>query len=83
MKPKDEPTGLDSPRNGRRAFWGVAVVCAVLALADLFYTKHVHYAFESRFAFYGLFGFVACFFLVLAAKELRKVVMRREDYYDR
>jgi hypothetical protein len=54
-----------------------------LALADLFYTKHVHYAFENRFAFYGLFGFVACFFLVLAAKELRKVVMRREDYYDR
>ena len=31
---------------------------------------------------YGIFGFVACVALVLIAKQLRKVLMRREDYYD-
>jgi hypothetical protein len=33
--------------------------------------------------FYGLYGFVSCVLLVVAAKELRKVLMRSEDYYDR
>ena len=83
MDPKNEPKGLDSPRTGRRVLWAVAVICAVLALADLFYTKHVHYGWEGWFNFFGLFGFASCAFLALAAKTLRRVVMREEDYYDR
>jgi hypothetical protein len=35
------------------------------------------------FGFYGWFGFVACVALVLIAKQLRRIVMRPEDYYDR
>ncbi|MCH7824691.1 MAG: hypothetical protein IH849_07810, partial [Acidobacteria bacterium] len=35
------------------------------------------------FGFYGFYGFVSCVFLVLAAKQLRKIVGRGEDYYDR
>ena len=30
----------------------------------------------------GLYGFVACVFLVLMAKLLRRILMRPEDYYD-
>jgi len=33
--------------------------------------------------FYSLYGFVACVILVLLAKEMRKLVMRDEDYYER
>jgi hypothetical protein len=75
--------GLDSPRTGRIIFWWIAGICALLAAADLLYRKHVHYPFESWFAFYGAYGFICCFFLVMAARGLRKLVMRDEDYYDR
>jgi hypothetical protein len=83
MKPDNERKGIDSPRNGRRVFWIVCAICTALALSDLFYHKHVHYGWEGWFAFYGLYGFVSCVALVLAARELRKFVIRREDYYDR
>ena len=39
------------------------------------------FAFESFSGFYAFFGLVACVALVLAAKELRKLIMRPEDYY--
>ena len=35
------------------------------------------------FGFYAFFGFIACVALVLIAKQLRRVLLRREDYYDR
>ncbi len=74
---------LDNPRNVAKVFWGLVVVCALLFAADAFYDKHVELEAESWFGFYGIFGFVACVALVLAAKELRKILMRGEDYYDR
>jgi len=76
-------SGLDSPRTGRIILWCVGGVCTLLALADLLYPKHVHYGFEGWFAFYGGLGFISCFFLITAARGLRKLVMRDEDYYDR
>ena len=45
--------------------------------------KHIHFGIQKTPGFYGIYGFVGCVFLVLAAKELRKLVMRSEDYYDR
>ena len=51
-------------------------------LIDPFIHKHGPFAIEHWWGFYGIYGFVGCVFLVLAAKELRKLVMRREDYYD-
>ena len=44
--------------------------------------EHHGFGFESWPGFYALFGFVACVSLVLAARELRKLVMRPEDYYE-
>lgn len=75
--------GLDTPRTGRRIYWALSAVCGLLLLADLLYHKHVHYRWESWFGFFGFFGFFSAFGLVLAAKGLRKVLMRGEDYYDR
>jgi uncharacterized membrane protein len=73
---------LDEPRNVDKIYYGLIGLCAVVAAADIFYHKHVHFEAERLFAAYGLYGFVCCVGLVLAAKELRKLLMRDEDYYD-
>ncbi len=67
---------LDDKRNVDKIVVALVIVCAGLLGADLFYHKHVHFAFE------GWFGFFCCVALVLAAKEMRKLVKRDEDYYD-
>lgn len=73
---------LDDPKNVDKIYWGVILVCAALFLADALYEKHPQFAIEKVFGFYGLYGFVACVGLVLAAKELRRWLMRDEDYYE-
>ena len=73
---------LDDPRNVRTIYRALIAVCALLLLADAVYHKHVILAAEAWFGFYGIFGFVACVGLVLAAKELRKLLKRDETYYD-
>ncbi len=73
---------MDSRRFGTKVFYCIAAICALLAAADLFYSKHVEYAVEGWIGFYGAYGFVSCVLLVLAAVQLRRIVKRGEDYYD-
>jgi hypothetical protein len=82
VPPNEKKYWLDDPRNVTRVYYGVWVICGIAALADLFYDKHVHFFWEKWFNFHGFYGFVGCVFLVLMAKQLRKLVMRDEDYYD-
>ena len=63
---------MDTRAFGIRVFQIVAVLCGALALGDLFYDKHGHYAAEQWFAAYGVYGFVACVALVLAAVQLAR-----------
>ncbi|MXO62475.1 hypothetical protein GRI48_05555 [Altererythrobacter oceanensis] len=58
------------------------VLCAVLVAADFVIHRHVYHPWENLPAFYAIFGFVACVVLVLIATQMRKVLMRDEDYYD-
>jgi hypothetical protein len=74
---------LDHPRNVTklyRSLWGLG---GLLALADLVVHRHAEAGFDGWFGYYAGYGFVACVALVLAAKLLRRAVMRPEDYYDR
>jgi len=80
---------LDDPRNVNKIVYALYVVCVLLVAADLLYHKHLHfhfaderYNFEGWFGFFGFFGFIACVGLVLAAKLMRVVLKRGEDYYD-
>jgi hypothetical protein len=73
---------LDRPENVAKLFWGLVGVCALLGGLDLFLPRHTHFGFEGVPVFYGVFGFTAFFLIVLAGKQLRKVLKRREDYYD-
>ncbi|MBM3572490.1 MAG: hypothetical protein FJX52_09055 [Alphaproteobacteria bacterium] len=80
--PKERNYWLDDPRNVDRLIYGFYVVCGLLLAIDVFVPKHGPFAIEHFFAFYGVFGFVACVALVLIAKQLRRILMRPEDYYD-
>ena len=73
---------FDDPRNVNRLLYGFYGVCVVLLGLDFFLHRHISHSWEGLAGFYALFGFVACVVLVLVAKEMRKVVMRDEDYYD-
>ena len=81
---------LDEKRNVNKIVYSLYAICALLVAADLLYHKHIHfefengkYNFEEWFGFFGFFGFIACVGLVLAAKLLRVIVKRGEDYYDK
>lgn len=80
---EDRKYWLDEPRNVKKVYWSVFVICGLLFVADGFYHKHPHFEAEHWFGFYGIFGFVACVGLVLAAKVLRIILKRPEDYYDK
>lgn len=73
---------LDDPANVKKVVWAVFAVSALLFVLDGFYHKHPHFAVEEFFGFYAIFGFAAFFGIVIAGKYLRKLIMRREDYYD-
>lgn len=83
MTEKTEKKHLfDKPRNVDRLLKGFYVVCIVLVIVDFIVHRHTEMAWEEIPAFYAIYGFVACVVLVLLAKLMRKVVMRKEDYYD-
>ena len=73
---------LDERRNVMRLIWFFAALCVGVLVIDAGFNRKDEFFWEGWFGFYGFFGFIACVALVLAAKELRRLVMRREDYYD-
>jgi hypothetical protein len=80
----DDRKGLfDDPSNVNRIIKILIGVSALTVVADFFYHKHTAYHFQEWIGFDAVYGFVACVLLVLAAKQLRKLLMRPEDYYDR
>jgi len=82
-KNKGEKTFLfDNPKNVTRLLRGIYVVCIVLFVADFIVHRHTVHLWESLPGFYAIYGFVACVVLVVIAKQMRKVFMRKEDYYD-
>jgi len=74
---------FDQPRNIKFMLRVFYAICLALFAADFVYRRDITHAFESTPGFYALFGLGACVALVLAAKEMRKVLMRDEDFYER
>jgi len=82
-KPTDEkPRWLDRKENVTKIARTLYVVCAVVLLADLVARTHPENQIDAVPFFYGVYGFVGSVLLVLTAKQMRKLLMRREDYYD-
>ncbi|MBK9022212.1 MAG: hypothetical protein IPL72_20520 [Sulfuritalea sp.] len=74
---------LDESANVTKLYKGLWIACGLLIAIDLFLHRHEDFDFATVFGFHGAYGFFACVALVLAAKQLRKLLMRDEDYYDK
>ena len=73
---------FDKPKNVQRLMRGFYASCVLLVLAEFVIHRHVVHPWEGLFGFHALYGFVACVVLVIIATEMRKLLMRDEDYYD-
>jgi len=83
MSETDQKTHLfDKPKNVERLLKGFYAICILLVIADFVIHRHTTMLWEKIPAFYALYGFTACVVLVVVAKLMRKVVMRKENYYD-
>lgn len=80
---KEKQHIFDNPTNVRRVVRALVGVCIALVAVDFIYARHVSRPWEGLPGFYAFYGFVACVVLVLIAKEMRKVLMRSEDYYSK
>ena len=61
--------------------YALYAICALSVLLEFVIHRHEKLGFAGSFGFYAWYGFVACVGLVLAAKVMRRVLMRDEDYY--
>ena len=83
---------FDKPKNVKRVIRIFFALCIAILLLDVLFVSHVihkhlsfkddKFIYENWFGFYPFYGFIACVLLVLVAKQLRKILMRPEDYYD-
>ncbi len=84
-KPANE-TGWADRKSFRNAFLGLLIVACILAalagFVPAFQKEKPHFAAEGFPVFFAVYGFIAFMFIVLAGQHLRKLVGRKEDYYE-
>ena len=78
----DDQGRFDSPESRKRVRQVLYGLCLIAVIAEIFIHRHVDHPWEAVPGFYAIYGFIACVVLVLAATQMRKVLMRGEDYYD-
>lgn len=64
----------------RIIFW-LCVICGILFLLDFIVHRHSYAPGEGLPGFYAVVGFVAFTLIVLGAKQLRRLILRNEQYY--
>ena len=83
--PDEKPGWADNPKF-IRVFLGVLITACVLSAFAGFVTSwhnpHPHFSVEGFPIFFAAWGFGAFIFIVLAGQHLRKLVGRKEEYYD-
>lgn len=83
MKHTDErPHFFDKKENVNRLLRGFYAVCGLLFVLDFIFHRHATREWEQMPGFYAIFGFMAFVMMVQVAKLMRKLLMRRKDYYD-
>lgn len=80
--PSEQPGIWDKKKNVDRFLYGFFAVSTILVLLDLVIHRHIYHPWERLFGFHAWYGFAACWILVILAKQLRRVLMQSEDYYD-
>ena len=79
---KKELTIFDKPENIRRLLIGFFIALVLVLIAEAFVDMHGEFHVEHFYGFYAVYGFISYVALIFVAKFLRKILMRREDYYD-
>lgn len=83
-KPANDKTGFfDKPGRVKGLLIVFYTSLAALLLIDPFIHKHAEFYWESAPNFFAAYGFISCVMLVLAARVLRRIIKRDEDYYER
>ena len=72
---------VDKPGSVKKLTWILGIICALTILGNLTYSNKGHYGAENILGFYAFYGFVSFTFIIFAAKALRSIIMRPEDYY--
>ncbi len=80
---KKELTIFDNPKNVGKFRIFLYITLVLLLVSEFFIHKHHGFAWEDFPGFYAVYGFISYVFLIFVAKILRKIVMRKEDYYDK
>jgi hypothetical protein len=73
---------LDKPENVEKLLKVFYVLCGLLFALDFVIHRHIYTNWEKLPGFYALYGFCAFVVLVVVSHLLRKLLMRKEDYYD-
>ena len=60
----------------------IILISILLVGIDFTFHRHAYFTLEEIYGFPAFFGFVSFIFIVLLGKWLRKILMRKEDYYD-
>ena len=81
-KPDEKKYFLDKPQNIERLLKVFYAICGLLFVVDFIVHRHTIHYWEQLPGFYAIYGFVAFVLLVIIAKLMRKLLMRKEDYYD-
>ena len=61
--------------------WVLGAVCVIVVLLNFTFSGKGHFSAEGIVGFYAIYGFVAFSFIIFAAKALRSLIKRDEDYY--
>jgi len=72
---------VDKPKNVTLLIKGLLILCVLLGLLDFVIHRHAYFSYEKWYGFYALSGFIAFSVIVLAAKNLRRLIGRDEAYY--
>jgi len=58
-------------------------ILIIMVVVGLFIQWPIEFSWQDVSAFYAIYGFSACIFLIYAAKVLRILLPRDEDYYEK
>jgi len=72
---------VESASAVERVIFGLAVLCVLLFVLDFIVHRHAYAPGEGVPGFYAFVGFVAFTFIVLGAAQLRRLILRNENYY--
>ena len=79
--PGEDDAWLARPSSIRLLWWIFAVVLALSVAAQAVFKVKGYFDVDSWFGFGAVYGFLACFLMVVFAKVLGRFVKRDEDYY--